>query len=72
MDLRPIDPMSVPEATGGYVNALEVVGASRLLFVSGQIPQARAGHVPRGVEEQCRLVWANLTASLVEADMGAG
>ena len=69
MNLRSIDPDSVPEAAGGYVNALEVVGASRLLFISGQIPQTRSGHVPDTIEEQCRLVWANLTASLTEAGM---
>jgi len=69
--LNPIDPVSVPEATGGYVNALEVVGASRLLFVSGQIPQTPDGQVPVGIEAQCRLVWANLMLTLEEAGVGA-
>jgi len=68
--LSPVDPVSVPEATGGYVNALEVEGASRLLFVSGQIPQTRDGHVPAGIEDQCRLVWKNLMLTLEEAGMG--
>ncbi|MGI8691305.1 MAG: RidA family protein [Geodermatophilaceae bacterium] len=70
MQLSPVDPVSVPEATGGYVNALEVEGASRLLFVSGQIPQTRDGHVPACIEDQCRLVWANLRLTLEEAGMG--
>jgi len=69
MRLRPIDPTTVPVATGGYVNALQVDGASRLLFVSGQIPQTREGHVPDGIEDQCRLVWTNLTAALTGAGM---
>lgn len=69
MDLLPVDPSSAPEATGGYANAMQVNGASRLLFISGQIPQTREGHVPRGIEDQCRLVWANLTATLTAADM---
>jgi len=68
--LSPVDPVSIPEATGGYVNALEVEGASRLLFVSGQIPQTRDGHVPAGIEDQCRLVWKNLMLTLEEAGMG--
>jgi 2-iminobutanoate/2-iminopropanoate deaminase len=59
----------VPEATGGYVNALQVEGASRLLFMSGQIPQTREGHVPDRIEDQCRLVWAHLTAALAAAAM---
>lgn len=70
MHLSPVDPVSVPEATGGYVNALEVEGVSRLLFVSGQIPQTRDGLVPAGIEDQCRLVWANLMLTLEEAGMG--
>jgi 2-iminobutanoate/2-iminopropanoate deaminase len=69
MELRPINPATVPEATGGYVNAMHVDGASRLLFISGQIPQACDGTVPGDIEEQCRLVWANLVASLTEAGM---
>ncbi len=52
MHLSPVDPVSVPEATGGYVK-VEVEGASRLLFVSGQIPQTRDGYVPVGIEDQC-------------------
>lgn len=70
MDIFPIDPVSSPEASGGYVNALQVEGISRLMFISGQIPQTREGRVPEGVEDQCRLVWANLTAALTAAGMG--
>ncbi len=65
----PINPVGVPEAAGGYVNALEVIGASRLMFVSGQIPQTPNGHVPVSIEDQCRLVWANLVLTLQEASM---
>lgn len=69
MKLTSVDPSTVPEATGGYVNALQVDGASRLLFISGQVPQTRNGHVPESIEDQCRLAWANLTAALEEAGM---
>lgn len=41
-----------------------------MLFISGQIPQTADGHVPAGIDEQCRLIWGNLTAALVEAGMG--
>lgn len=69
MHLTPLDPATAPPATGGYVNALQVEGASRLLFISGQVPQTRDGRVPDGIEPQCRLVWANLTAALTAAGM---
>jgi enamine deaminase RidA (YjgF/YER057c/UK114 family) len=69
METSAINPSSVPEAAGGYVNGLEVRGAERMLFISGQIPQDREGRVPEGIEAQCRLVWSNLTAVLREADM---
>jgi len=38
--------------------------ARRLLFISGQIPQTREGQVPVAIEDQCRLVWSNVTATL--------
>jgi enamine deaminase RidA (YjgF/YER057c/UK114 family) len=46
-----------------------VEGFSKLLFISGQIPQTAAGEVPEGFEEQCRVVWGNITAALHEAGM---
>jgi 2-iminobutanoate/2-iminopropanoate deaminase len=72
MRMRPINPESVPEATGGYHNALEVQTAGRMLFISGQIPQTRDGHVPSSPEAQCRLVWDNIRAVLTDAGMGVG
>lgn len=67
--LVPVDPAAVPATSGGYVNAVAVEAASRLLFISGQIPQTRDGHVPGDAEEQCRLIWAQITAVLTEAGM---
>ncbi|MFI5844847.1 RidA family protein [Catenuloplanes sp. NPDC051500] len=69
LQIRPINPETVPEATGGYHNALEVQPAGRMLFISGQIPQTRDGHVPATPEAQCRLVWDNIRAVLADADM---
>ncbi|WP_219470447.1 RidA family protein [Nonomuraea rhizosphaerae] len=68
--LIPVNAAAAPAPLGGYSQALAVEGASRLLFVSGQIPQTAAGEVPEGFEEQCRLVWANITAALHEAGLG--
>lgn len=69
MHLTAVVPPSVPAPRGGYVSGLAVEGADRLLFISGQIPQTREGDVPAGVEDQCRLVWAHITAVLAEAGM---
>lgn len=69
METVAIDPVSVPEAVGGYVNAVEVRDGQRMLFISGQIPCDRDGTVPEGIEAQCRQVWANLSAVLHEAGM---
>jgi 2-iminobutanoate/2-iminopropanoate deaminase len=69
VQIIPVNPESAPETSGGYVNALQVDGASRLLFISGQIPEDRNGHVPDDIEQQCRLVWANITAALDAAGM---
>jgi 2-iminobutanoate/2-iminopropanoate deaminase len=51
-----------PAAT--YSQAMEVTGASRFLFVSGQIPVSRDGTIPDTFEGQARVVWANVIAQL--------
>jgi 2-iminobutanoate/2-iminopropanoate deaminase len=66
---RSVEAIEAPSASGGYSQAVEVDGASRLLFVSGQIPSSTDGRVPETFEEQCRLVWANVEAQLRAAGM---
>lgn len=58
-----------PRATGGYTQACLVNGATRMLYVSGQIPEAPDGRVPSGIENQARLVWSNIEAELVASGM---
>ena len=69
MKRREIDAPDAPQAVGGYAQGLEISGASRILFISGQIPATRDGKVPKTFEEQSRLVWANIIAQLRAADM---
>ncbi|GLY90909.1 RidA family protein [Actinoallomurus iriomotensis] len=69
--LTAVDPIDAPEAAGGYTQALSVEAGSRLLFVSGQIPETREGEVPQDFEDQCRLVWTNILAALREANLDA-
>lgn len=67
---QPIDPATLPEATGTYTHGTLVAGAGRTVFVSGQVPWVRQGTVPEGFDAQCRLTWQNVLAVLAEADMG--
>ncbi len=55
----------------GYAPAIDIAGATRLLFLSGQAPVAPDGTVPEGIIAQTRQVWANLFALLAAADMTA-
>jgi 2-iminobutanoate/2-iminopropanoate deaminase len=68
MNLRPINAPDAPPSVG-YAQAMEVTGATRILYVSGQIPAARDGTVPESFEDQARLVWQNVIAQLRAADM---
>ena len=69
MKLNNIDASSAPRPAGGYSQALEVVGAERLLFISGQIPESAAGEIPADFPTQARLAWRNVLAQLEAAGM---
>lgn len=69
MQLKAVNAASAPQPAGGYAQALEVVDANRLLFVSGQVPETPAGVVPPDFDAQARLVWSNVRAQLEAAGM---
>lgn len=69
MQKRSFSAKSAFVPTTGYSQATEVVGAQRLLFISGQTPMHADGKVPEGFEAQARLVWQNIEAQLKEAGM---
>lgn len=69
MQAKSINAADAPNAAGGYAQAVEVRGAVRTLYVSGQIPVTRDGTVPPAFEDQARLTWRNLEAQLRAADM---
>lgn len=69
MKLREINAPDAPPAPT-YAQAMEVSGATRFLFVSGQIPVSTDGAVPESFEDQARLAWANVIAQLRAASMG--
>jgi 2-iminobutanoate/2-iminopropanoate deaminase len=68
MKLRPVNAPDAPPAPT-YHQAMEVTGATRILFISGQIPATKDGQVPDSFEEQSRLAWRNVIAQLAAADM---
>jgi enamine deaminase RidA (YjgF/YER057c/UK114 family) len=69
MITRPVNASSAPKAAGGYSQALEVAGARRLLFVSGQIPENVQGEIPPDFRAQAHLAWSNVFAQLQSAGM---
>ena len=52
-----------------YAQAIEVSGASRILFISGTMGLAPDGTLAEGFEAQCECVWQNIAATLKSAGM---
>jgi enamine deaminase RidA (YjgF/YER057c/UK114 family) len=69
MQTRSINAADAPAPAGNYSQALEVTGASRTLYLSGQIPADRAGTVPPDFTSQARQCWTNIAAQLEAAGM---
>lgn len=55
--------------TGDYAHALDVRGASRLLFVSGTMGLEADGTPGAGLDRQLELVWSNIRAILGSAGL---
>jgi 2-iminobutanoate/2-iminopropanoate deaminase len=64
VERRAVDAADAPAPAGGYAQVVEVAGAGRLAFVSGQIPVRPDGTVPAGFAEQARAAWRNVEAQL--------
>lgn len=69
MPLKPITAPDGPAASGGYAQGLLVEKSERMFFVSGQIPEDRAGVVPSSFMAQAQQVWANVLYQLRAVDM---
>ncbi len=70
MNTISINAPQTPIPEGSYSQALLIEQSSKLLFISGQIPETIAGKTPEDFESQCRLVWSNVRSQLVAAEMG--
>ena len=58
-----------PAPAGQYTQAIEVSGASRTLYISGQVGVKADGSIPDDAETQAVLAWRNLQAQLRAAGM---
>ncbi|MBX9576342.1 MAG: RidA family protein [Caulobacteraceae bacterium] len=67
--LRPLTGDGSPPVQGSYPQAVEVTGATRWVFVSGQVPTAPDGSLASDFRGQCEQVWDNLETQLRSAGM---
>lgn len=70
MKLREINPSEgIYPATPDYVHGMEVLGATRQLFVSGTMGLAEDGSASASLDAQLELIWKNIRRILSDADM---
>jgi 2-iminobutanoate/2-iminopropanoate deaminase len=70
--MRRINPAGIAGPFATYAHGVEVESNARILFGAGQTGQELDGSVPEGIEEQARIVWANMSLILGEAGMDIG
>jgi len=69
MQRRDINAPDAAAPVGVYTQAVEVTGATRTLYVSGQVGADISGTIPDDITAQARLVYANIQAQLRAANM---
>lgn len=69
MNLRALTGDGSPPVEGSYPQAVEVTGATRWLYISGQVPTAPDGALASDFTAQCEQVWDNLETQLAAAGM---
>jgi enamine deaminase RidA (YjgF/YER057c/UK114 family) len=69
MQRRDLNAPDAPAPVAAYTQAIEVTGATRTLYISGQVGQRMDGVIPENVVEQSRIAWQNLEAQLRAAGM---
>jgi 2-iminobutanoate/2-iminopropanoate deaminase len=71
LTITPVNAENAPQSVHRrYSQAVSLSGHRTLLFVSGQIPADKDGHLPADFEAQARLCWNNLFAQLEAGGMG--
>jgi len=69
MQVRHINAPDAPAPSGQFSHAVEVTGATRTVYISGQVGTDMTGHVPVDATQQGKLLWANIQAQLRAVDM---
>lgn len=69
MNRRDINAPDAPMPANAYSQAVEVSGATRILYISGQVGVAADGTIPPDMAGQARLAWRNVAAQLAAAGM---
>jgi len=69
MQRRDLNASDAPAPVAAYTQAIEVSGATRTLYISGQVGVRMDGAIPDDFAEQSRLAWQNLEAHLRAAGM---
>ena len=69
MHRRDLNAPDVHPPVAAYTHAIEVAGASRTLYISGQVGMRMDGSVPEDATEQSRLAYRNLEAQVMAAGM---
>src|SRR5262249_9643342 len=69
MEQHRINASDAPAPPSRYSQAIEIKGAQRMLFVSGQIPVANDGGLAKDFRTQARQAWANVESQLRAAGM---
>lgn len=69
VSIRPLTGDGSPPAEGAYAQSAEVSGATRWLYLSGQIPVGPDGSLASDFKGQCEQVWDNLETQLRAAGM---
>ena len=69
---KTINAPDAAQPAGPYSQAVEVTGATRTLYLSGQVGVALDGTVPADIAAQTELAWGNLIAQLRAAGMDVG
>ena len=71
MNVTRHDPSTLYPKYLGYAHAVEISGASRMLFVSGLNGYKADGRtIPESFEDQCEMIWSHLRSILASAGMG--
>src|SRR6185295_10249096 len=66
---REIMPSSIAPPAANYAHAMLSEGTDKLLHLSGVVATRPDGTIPDDVADQAAVIWANIAAILLEAEM---